>query len=49
MGSRDFRDFAHYRMDHEVGGVGFYHVGGWGCADDVGLGKALDEGPRRKS
>ena len=24
-------------MDHEVGGVGFYHVGGGRGADDVGL------------
>ena len=35
-------------MDHQVRGVGFDYVGGWGCADDVGeiaalLGRKEDE------
>ena len=30
-------NFAHNGVDHEVGGVGFDHVGGRTGADDVGL------------
>ena len=37
MGGGHFIDFAHYGVDHQIGGVGFYHVGGRRGADDVGL------------
>lgn len=34
----DVGGLAHQRVDHEVGGVGFYDLGGLGLADYVGLG-----------
>lgn len=37
MGGGHFIDFTHYRVNHEIGGVGFDHVGGGRSADDVGL------------
>lgn len=37
MGGGDFVDLPHYGVDHEIGGVGFYHIGGGRGADNVGL------------
>ena len=37
VGGGHFGDFAHYGMNHQVGGVAFNHIGCGTSADDVGL------------
>ena len=37
MRSGHFVNLPHYRVDHEIGRVGFDHVGGGRGTDDVGL------------